>query len=116
MIAKDTRRVDILNYRVSLSHKLLKGTVNHQKLHKIVDEAVKKLEAELGLLTGLPNKMGRGIVNRLSSGPEVQRLCAFAVESLDSLVSNATFHSLLKPEIQGNPNSNNCQIITSHWL
>ncbi|XP_004296441.1 PREDICTED: VIN3-like protein 2 [Fragaria vesca subsp. vesca] len=101
VIAKDTRRVDILRYRVSLSHKLLKGTVNYQKLHKIVDEAVKKLEAELGLLTGLPNKTGRGIVNRLSSGPEVQRLCAFAVESLDSLVSNATFHPLPKPEIQG---------------
>ncbi|XP_050373390.1 VIN3-like protein 2 [Argentina anserina] len=100
LIAKDTRRVDILCYRVSLSHKLLKRTENYQKLHKIVDEAVKKLEAELGLLTGLPNKMGRGIVNRLSSGPEVQRLCAFAVESLDSLLSNSTFHSLHDPKIQ----------------
>lgn len=100
VMAKDTRRVDILCYRVSLSHKLLKGTEKYQKLHEIVDEAVKKLEAEVGALTGLPNKMGRGIVNRLSSGPEVQKLCARAVESLDSIVSNAMLHPLPKPEIQ----------------
>lgn len=103
--------MDILCYRVSLSHKLLKGTEKYQKLHEIVDEAVKKLEAEVGALTGLPNKMGRGIVNRLSSGPEVQKLCAFAVESLDLIVSNATFHPLPKPEIQGNPFLGNCHTI-----
>ncbi|KAK6942047.1 Oberon, PHD finger domain [Dillenia turbinata] len=90
MVAKETRRVDILCYRVSLSHKLLSGTAKYQELHEIVDKAVKKLEAEIGLLTGLPVKRARGIVNRLSSGPEVQRLCAFAMESLDSLLSKSS--------------------------
>ncbi|KAA8535601.1 hypothetical protein F0562_030604 [Nyssa sinensis] len=93
MMAKDTRRVDILCYRVSLSQKLLSGTRYYQNLYEIVDEAVKKLEADVGPLTGLPVKMARGIVNRLSSGPEVQKLCAFAVESLDSMLSKTVRHS-----------------------
>ena len=85
MVAKDTRRVDILCYRVSLSQRLLQGTEMYEELYKIVDEAVKKLEPEVGPLIGSPVKIGRGIVNRLSSGPEVQKLCGFALESLDSL-------------------------------
>ncbi|KAJ9162880.1 hypothetical protein P3X46_022621 [Hevea brasiliensis] len=92
LIAKDTRRVDILCYRVSLSKKLLNKTGKYQKLYEIVDEAVKKLEAEVGPLTGLPVKMGRGIVNRLSSGPDVLKLCAFALESLDKMLSNTVAH------------------------
>ncbi|KAM1172521.1 hypothetical protein ACFX15_022157 [Malus domestica] len=100
VIAKDTRRVDILCYRISLSHKLLKGTAKYQKLHEIVDEAMMKLQGEVGPLTGLPLKMGRGIVNRLSSGPEIQKLCAFAVESLDLVLQKATFPPLAKPNVQ----------------
>ncbi|KAL7193845.1 hypothetical protein ACSBR2_025474 [Camellia fascicularis] len=92
MMAKDTRRVDILCYRVSLSQKLLAGTKYYKKLYEVVDDAVKKLEADVGHLTGLPVKMARGIVNRLSSGPEVQRLCACAVESLDSMLSKTVHH------------------------
>jgi hypothetical protein len=102
MTAKDTRRVDILCYRVSLSQKLLNGTEKYRKLYEIMDEAVKKLEAEVGPLTGLPVKMGRGIVNRLSSGPEVQKLCFLAVESLDCMLSNKILHPLPVPMIQGN--------------
>ncbi|PQQ08546.1 VIN3-like protein 2 [Prunus yedoensis var. nudiflora] len=64
VMAKDTRRVDILCYRIFLSHKLLRGT------------------------------------EKLSSGPEIQKLCAFAVESLDSMLSNATSHPLPKPTRQ----------------
>lgn len=100
MTAKDTRRVDILCYRVSLSQKLLNGTEKYRKLYEIMDEAVKKLEAEVGPLTGLPVKMGRGIVNRLSSGPEVQKLCFLAVESLDCMLSNKILHPLPVPMIQ----------------
>lgn len=91
MIARDTRRVDILCYRVSLSQKLLGGTQRYQKLNEIVNEAMEKLEEDVGPLTGLPVKRARGIVNRLSSGQEIQKLCAFAVESLDSVLSNTTF-------------------------
>ncbi|XP_058211184.1 VIN3-like protein 2 isoform X2 [Rhododendron vialii] len=87
--AKETRRVDILCYRVSLSQKLLVGTKYYQNLYELVDGAVKKLEEDVGPLTGLPVKNARGIVNRLSSGPDVQRLCALAVESLDSMLSKA---------------------------
>ncbi|PIN12854.1 hypothetical protein CDL12_14537 [Handroanthus impetiginosus] len=85
--ARDTRRVDILCYRLSLAQKILAGTKHYQNLCGIIDEAVEKLEEDVGPLTGLPVKKARGIVNRLSSGPEIQRLCASAVESLDSMLS-----------------------------
>nr|WJO13366.1 vernalization insensitive 3-like 1 [Lilium hybrid cultivar] len=85
VIAKDARRVDVLCYRVSLSHKLLSSTTKHRALHEIVDVAMKKLESEVGLLSGLPS-MTRGIVNRLSVGAEVQKLCASAVELVDSML------------------------------
>ncbi|XP_052199288.1 VIN3-like protein 2 isoform X2 [Diospyros lotus] len=98
--AKDTRRVDILCYRVSLSQRLLAGTKHYHKLFEIVDQAVKKLEADVGPLTGLPVKMARGIVNRLSSGPEVQRICAFAVESLDTMLAETVSHVSSNPAIQ----------------
>ncbi|KAJ4828157.1 hypothetical protein Tsubulata_005032 [Turnera subulata] len=99
-LAKDTRRVDILCYRVSLSQKLLKGTGKYQKLNEIVADAVKKLEAEVGPLTGLPVKMGRGIVNRLSSGQEVQKLCAYALESLDQMLLESVPHTSCNPPTQ----------------
>ncbi|XP_027916705.1 VIN3-like protein 2 isoform X4 [Vigna unguiculata] len=101
MVAKDTRRVDILCYRVSLSQRLLQGTEKYDELYKIVDEAVKKLEPEVGPLTGSPVKIGRGIVNRLSSGPEVQKQCGFALESLDSLLSKRILPSSPNPTTQG---------------
>ncbi|XP_031372854.1 VIN3-like protein 2 isoform X2 [Punica granatum] len=88
MIAKDTRRVDILCYRLALTKKLTSGTEKYSEINGIVEEAVKKLEAEVGPLSGLPVKMGRGIVNRLSSGPAVQKLCASAVELLDFMLSS----------------------------
>ncbi|KAK9084539.1 hypothetical protein Syun_031555 [Stephania yunnanensis] len=87
LIAKDTRRVDTLCYRVLLSQKLLGETKKYQKLQEIVNLAAKKLESDVGPLFGLPVRTARGIVNRLSSGPEVQKLCASAVESLDSILS-----------------------------
>ncbi|CAN1141048.1 VIN3-like protein 2 [Linum perenne] len=87
MIAKETRRVDILCYRLSVSWKLLNGTVKYQQLLKIVDEAIKQLEIEVGPITGLPVKMGRGIVNRLSVGPAIQNQCASVLESLDNIMS-----------------------------
>ena len=77
------------------------GTKYYQNLCEIVDEAVKKLEADVGPLTGLPVKKARGIVNRLSSGPEIQRLCAYAVESLDSMLSKTACHLTSDYEIQG---------------
>ncbi|KAJ0251729.1 VIN3-like protein 2 [Hirschfeldia incana] len=85
-IARETRRVDVLCYRLLLVQKLIKGSSSkYQNLCEVVDEAVKILEADVGTLTGLPTKMGRGIVNRLQSGPDVQKLCSDALESLQTL-------------------------------
>ncbi|KAG8372371.1 hypothetical protein BUALT_Bualt12G0059300 [Buddleja alternifolia] len=87
LVARDTRRVDILCYRLCLAQKILAGTKHYQNLCEVVDDAVEKLEEEMGPLTGLPVKKARGIVNRLSSGPEIQRHCASAVDSLDLMLS-----------------------------
>ncbi|KAF1002291.1 hypothetical protein AG4045_029700 [Apium graveolens] len=98
--ARDTRRVDILCHRISLSHKLLTGTKHYQKLYKIVDEAIKKLEADVGTFSGLPVKQARGIVNRLSSGPEIQILCSSAIESLDLMLSGTGLKMSSDLEVQ----------------
>ncbi|OUZ99741.1 Fibronectin [Macleaya cordata] len=87
IIAKDARRVDILCLRLSLSHKILKGTERYKEQQKILDTAVKKLKKEVGPLDQVSSKMARGIVNRLSCGAEVQKLCSSAVESIDSMFS-----------------------------
>lgn len=84
--------MDILCYRISLSQKLLAGTKKYQKPSDVVDDAIKLLEGEVGTLTGVPVKMGRGIVNRLSSGQEVQRLCGSAVELFESMYHQTPLH------------------------
>ncbi|KAK1274823.1 VIN3-like protein 2 [Acorus gramineus] len=80
-IAKDARRVDILCSRISLSHKILKNTEKYKDLHAIVNMAIKKLKKEVGPLDRVSAKMARGIVNRLTCGSEVQKLCAYAIEA-----------------------------------
>ncbi|XP_057851373.2 VIN3-like protein 2 isoform X1 [Cryptomeria japonica] len=87
-IAKDARRVDILCYRLSLSQRLLNGTDQFKELHDIVLKAVRKLEEEVGPINGVSSKMARGIVSRLSSGFEVQKLCAKAIEKAETLLSS----------------------------
>jgi hypothetical protein len=86
VIAKDARRLDVLCHRIYLSHRILVSTEKYLVLHDIVDTALKKLEAEVGPLSGAPN-MGRGIVSRLTVGAEVQKLCAQAVDAVESLFS-----------------------------
>ncbi|KAM3193189.1 hypothetical protein ACQJBY_070019 [Aegilops geniculata] len=88
LIAKDARRSDVLCHRISLSHKLLVSTKKYLVLHELVDTALKKLEGELGPITGLEDK-GRGIVGRLVVGAEVQKLCSCAIETLESVLSGA---------------------------
>ncbi|ERN03921.1 hypothetical protein AMTR_s00078p00194580 [Amborella trichopoda] len=87
LIAKDARRVDILCYRISLSHRLLDGTSRFQEIHKIVEDAKSKLETEVGPVHGVSAKMARGIVSRLSVASEVQKLCALAIEKAESWVT-----------------------------
>lgn len=89
LVAKEARRVDVLCMRISLCHKILDGTEKYKDLHKRVDTAAKKLKKELGPLDRVCEKMGRGIVNRLACGAEVQKLCAAALDAFDALSSQA---------------------------
>nr|CAB3445609.1 unnamed protein product [Digitaria exilis] len=66
-----------------------KYTEKYLALHGIVDTALKKLEAEVGPISGAPN-MGRGIVSRLTVGAEVQKLCAQAIDAMESMYSGAS--------------------------
>lgn len=88
MIAKEARRVDVLCLRISLSYKILSGTEKYQKLQNTLETAIKKLKNEVGPLEQVCAKMARGIVNRLSCGADVQKLCNSAVESFDSVFSD----------------------------
>ncbi|XP_010914321.1 VIN3-like protein 2 [Elaeis guineensis] len=90
VIANDARRVDMLCDRLSLSHKMLKGTERYKDMQNIVNTAVKKLKKEVGPLDKVSAVMARGIVNRLNCGAEVQKLCASAVEAADSMFSSST--------------------------
>lgn len=95
MIAKDARRVDILCYRISLSYRLLDGTLRFKELHEIVGDAKAKLETEVGPINGVSARMARGIVSRLSVSADVQKLCSLAIEKADSwlsTISNANPH------------------------
>lgn len=83
VVAKDARRVDILCYRINLSHRLLDGTTRFKELHQIVVDAKAKLETEVGPLDGMSSKMGRSIVGRLPVGADVQKLCNLAIEKAD---------------------------------
>ncbi|KAK3134438.1 hypothetical protein QOZ80_6AG0549160 [Eleusine coracana subsp. coracana] len=87
-IAKDTRQLDVLCRRIFLSHKILRSTKRYLVLHEIVEKAMKKLEDELGPITGTLD-IGHGLVCRLAVHAEVQKLCICALESLQSLFSGS---------------------------
>ncbi|XP_062195392.1 VIN3-like protein 2 isoform X2 [Phragmites australis] len=88
-IAREARRVDVLCERLSLSHKMVKGSEHYRDLVNIISSAVKTLEKEVGgALDQVSAIMGRGIVNRLSCGADVQKLCSCALEIVDSAVDN----------------------------
>ncbi|CAA6653433.1 unnamed protein product [Spirodela intermedia] len=90
VIAKDARRVDLLCKRVSLSHQILRGTESYRRIQTIVDSAAKKLKKEVGPLDKVSARMARGIVNRLACSAEVQKLCAFAIEAIDLVLSDGS--------------------------
>ncbi|XP_068652106.1 VIN3-like protein 1 isoform X2 [Aristolochia californica] len=89
IIAKDARRVDVLCYRIYLSHRLLDGTSRFKELYEIVEDAKDKLEDEVGPLNGVSSKMGRGIVSRLSVASDIQELCSLAIEKADAWLSTS---------------------------
>ncbi|XP_041021492.1 VIN3-like protein 2 isoform X2 [Juglans microcarpa x Juglans regia] len=85
LVAKEARRVDVLCLRLSLAQKILLGTALYKEAHRTVDSAVKILKDEVGPLDQVCKSMARCIVNRLPCGAEVQKLCASAVASFDSM-------------------------------
>jgi hypothetical protein len=98
-IAREARRVDVLCERLSLSHKMVKGSEQYKEIASIISSAVKTLEKEVGgALDQISAIMGRGIVNRLSCSAEVQDLCSSVLEIVDSTVDNT-----LEFELNDNP-------------
>jgi len=85
LIAKEARRVDVLCLRLSLAYKILMGTTLYKEVQKTVENAVNILNDEVGPLDQVCTSMARSIVNRLSCGSKVQKLCASALESFDSI-------------------------------
>ena len=78
---------------------MVKGSEHYEEIANIISSAVKTLEKEVGgALDQVSAIMGRGIVNRLSCGAEVQKLCSSALEIVDSTVDNT-----LEFELNDNP-------------
>ena len=104
VIAREARRVDVLCERLSLSHKMVKGSERYKEIASLISSAVKILEKEVGgALDQVSVIMGRGIVNRLTCGAEVQKLCSSALEIVDSTVDNILeFESNNSPKLLGN--------------
>ncbi|KAB1203925.1 Protein VERNALIZATION INSENSITIVE 3 [Morella rubra] len=106
LIAKEARRVDVLCLRLSLAHKILIGTALYKEVQRTVETAVKILKDEVGPLDQVCTSMARCIVNRLSSGAEVQKLCTSAMASFDSMgcceyaEKEDPFHKLLSQTCQ----------------
>jgi hypothetical protein len=100
-IAREARRVDVLCERLSLSHKIIQGSERYKEIASIISSAVKTLEIEVGsALDQVSVITGRGIVNRLTCGAEVQKLCS---EIVDSKVDNILeFESNNSPKLLGN--------------
>eukprot|EP00252_Welwitschia_mirabilis_P012795 TRINITY_DN2831_c0_g1_i1.p1 TRINITY_DN2831_c0_g1~~TRINITY_DN2831_c0_g1_i1.p1 ORF type:complete len:792 (-),score=101.82 TRINITY_DN2831_c0_g1_i1:394-2769(-) len=88
-IAKDARRVGVLCYRVYLGHRLLSAAVRCKALHELVETAMSKLEEEVGPLKEVSPSMARGIVSRLSTGVEAQKLCETALEKAQTLFESS---------------------------
>ncbi|KAL3504877.1 hypothetical protein ACH5RR_034718 [Cinchona calisaya] len=91
VIATEARRVDVLCLRLSLSYRILAGSNKYKELLKIVESAVIALENEVGPLDQASATMDRHIVNRLSCGTAVQKLCASAIEAYDSMMDSQCF-------------------------
>lgn len=98
----EARRVDVLCLRLSLSYKILIGNDKYKELLKIVESAVTALENEVGPLDRASATMDRSIVNRLSCGATVQKLCASAVEAFDSKSAGCSFVHTNEKNLPGN--------------
>eukprot|EP00250_Pteridium_aquilinum_P007818 c17463_g1_i1 orf=692-3421(+) len=84
LVAKVAQTVDVFQYRLLLSFRLLKGTKCHEDAHGPIEEAIKKLDAELSHMVTSSVKLLRCSVDMLSCKVEVQRLITLALEKADT--------------------------------
>ncbi|KQJ95586.1 VIN3-like protein 2 isoform X1 [Brachypodium distachyon] len=90
-IARQARRVDVLCERLSLSHKMLKGSEHYKELSNIISSAVKILAKEVGsALDQVSAIIGRTLANRLTCAADVQKLCLSALEIVASTVASTS--------------------------
>lgn len=89
-VAKDAHQVNILCYHISLSYRLLNGTVKFKELHKIVEDAMGMLETEIGPVSGVSARMVRGNVRRLSVVSDVQKLCSLAIMKAEEFLNSVS--------------------------
>ncbi|KAL0921135.1 hypothetical protein M5K25_008178 [Dendrobium thyrsiflorum] len=87
-VAKDAHQVDILCYRISLSYRLLNGTSKFKELHKIVEDAMRMLETEVGPVNGMSARIFRGNVSRLSVVNDLQSQCSFAIMKAEEFLNS----------------------------
>jgi hypothetical protein len=68
---------------------MFKGSERYRELSNIISSAVKMLKKEVGgALDQVSVIIGRGLVNRLSCGADVQKLCSSALEIVDSTLES----------------------------
>lgn len=89
-VAKDAHQVNILCYRISLSYRLLNGTVKFKELHKIVEDAMGMLETEIGPVSVVSTRMVRGKVSRLSVVSDVQNRCSLAIMKAEEFLNSVS--------------------------
>ncbi|PKU68108.1 VIN3-like protein 1 [Dendrobium catenatum] len=87
-VAKDAHQVDILFYRISLSYRLLNGTSKFKELHKMVEDAMRMMETEVGPLNGMSARIFRGNVSRLSVVNDLQSQCSFAIMKAEEFLNS----------------------------
>lgn len=82
---------------------MVNGSEHYKEIVSLISSAAKTLEKEVGgALDQVSVTMGRGIVNRLTCGAEVQKLCSNALEMVDSVVDNILdFESNNSPKLLG---------------
>ncbi|KAJ9187025.1 hypothetical protein P3X46_002524 [Hevea brasiliensis] len=116
LIAQEARRVDVLCLRVLLGYKILTGTEQYKEMQQCLETALQLLKNELGPLDLVYAKMARGIVNRLSCGAEVQKLCASTVEAFDLMFSHVAKLEPVSCKIQFEESSSTSVVIVLEYV
>ncbi|XP_010535995.1 PREDICTED: VIN3-like protein 1 [Tarenaya hassleriana] len=88
VIAKTSRRLDTLAYKINLSCRLLDGTLKFKELHEIVKDAKAKLDSEIGPTDMESASKLHGLVGRLSVAAHIRKSCSLAIGKADELLAH----------------------------